>query len=186
MMGFASIRDAARRIAGRFSRREDGAVTVDFVIVVPALLMFLVAGVESGVTLTRQVILDRALDIAIRDLRLGTMVEPTHAKLRTSICEHVVIIANCESVLLLELVEVPTNPWSLPPPAVQCIDRDAEIEPETQFRIGSSNDMMMVRACIIIDPIFPTTPFGLGLPVDASGGYQLYAMSAFVNEPRDM
>ena len=186
MSVLSRIRGTLCRLAGRFTRREDGAVTVDFVIVVPAFLMILVAGIESGVTLTRQVILDRALDIAVRDLRLGRIEDPSHAKLRTSICENVVIIANCETVLLLELVEVPTRPWDLPAPGTQCIDRDAEIEPEVTFETGGSNDMMLIRACVIIDPLFPTTPFGLGLPLDATGGYQLFAMAAFVNEPRDM
>ena len=43
---------------------------------------------------------------------------------------------------------------------------------------------MLVRACAVFDPYFPTSAWGLQLPLDASGGYQLVAMSAFVNEPR--
>jgi hypothetical protein len=43
---------------------------------------------------------------------------------------------------------------------------------------------MLLRACITVDPIFPTTGIGAGLKAEANGnGYYIMTSSAFANEP---
>ncbi len=49
---------------------------------------------------------------------------------------------------------------------------------------GTSNEMMLIRACVMLDPIFPTTGMGFHLPMDGTGAYALVSSTAFVNEPR--
>ena len=173
-----------QRALRRALRREDGSSTLEFVIMLPLFLMIFMAATEAGVMLTRQAMLERALDVAIRDLRLGTWVDPTADQLKDRICENSALIRNCGSSLLLELQPVNTADWVLPADPASCVDRQEDIQPVTTFVPGAGNQLMLVRACTVIDPIFPTTAYGLRLPLDESGGYQLRSASTFVNEPR--
>jgi hypothetical protein len=168
----------------RFLRDESGVATIEFVIAVPIMFTFLFMGVELGLTMTRQIMLERAVDIAIRDLRLGRIGNPTVPVLRSNICDNTVILRNCRTDLLLELRRVSTTSWNYPTTPPACIDRAEEIAPVTTVVGGGSNDLMILRVCMIIDPLFPTSRWGLQLPLDASGGYQMFAVTSFVNEPR--
>ncbi len=42
---------------------------------------------------------------------------------------------------------------------------------------------MMVRVCIVLEAMFPSTGIALNLPLDSDGGYGLVARTAFVAEP---
>jgi len=167
-----------------FVRDEQGTATAEFALMVPLFFSLFLIGVDAGQLKIRQVMLDRALDIAIRDLRLGTLQQPTLAQLRSRVCANTAIFANCETDLLIELRPVNTATWVLPADPPACIDRSATINPVTTITGGGSNEMMIVRACMIVDPIFPTTPWALQLPLDANGGFQMFSLSSFVNEPR--
>jgi hypothetical protein len=83
----------------------------------------------------------------------------------------------------VELVPVDTTSWNLPSPNATCVNRGATIQPVTTVTQGTGDEMMIIRACAIVDPLFPGTGLGLDLPKDASGGFALVATSAFVNEP---
>lgn len=173
-----------RSFIDRFWRDESGTSTIEFVIIVPVFFTFMFMGVELGVTMTRQVMLDRAVDISVRDLRLGRLSNPNLTTLRKSICDAATGLQDCETNLFIELRRVNMTTWNYPTARPGCINRAEQITPPDEITGGGSNDLMILRACLIIDPLFPTSPMGMGLPLDASGGYQLFAISAFVNEPR--
>ncbi|MBC7157600.1 MAG: pilus assembly protein [Rhodobacteraceae bacterium] len=164
-------------------RRDDGAVTVEFVLYFPLFLIVFMSAFESGLLTLRQVMLDRGVDISVRNLRLGLWDNPTPEMLRDAICENAAIIADCDNVLLLELLPIDASTWALPAPGAVCINRDEEVQPVTAFVPGGFNQPMLVRACAIMDPIFPWTGIGQAMAVDTSGGYAVTAASAFVNEP---
>ena len=164
-------------------RGEDGNATIDFVLVVPAFLMLLMASVEAGVTLTRDMMLERALDISLREVRMGSAAVDTHAELKERICQVATLVNDCGNSLLLELRPVSTTTWGPLDDAATCVDRTATISPQTTFQVGVANELMLVRACLVIDPIFPTSGLASALPLDASGGFRIVATSAFVNEP---
>lgn len=167
----------------RLWRREDGSATVEFCILFPAFIVVFVSAVDAGVLTMRQMMLDRAVDVAVRGLRLGMWLPLTQEDLKTQICAYTAIIPDCQDSILVELQRVSTDDWIMPTAATECVDRDEDIQPVTTFVAGDSGDMMLVRVCAILDPLFPTTGIGLQLPKDASGGYALVARSAFVNEP---
>lgn len=179
-----SLASALRRRLRAFRRAEDGNPTVEFVIIFPVFMSFLFMGIESGLMLTRQIMLERAVDIAVRDLRIGTWTNPTHEDLKQRICENGIVLKNCDRHLVMELRRVSMETWDFPGQPPACVDRREEIAPVTTLTTGGGNDMMLLRACMVVDPLFPTTRWGLQLPLDASGGFQLFAFSAFVNEPR--
>jgi hypothetical protein len=74
--------------------------------------------------------------------------------------------------------------WDLPAADTPCADRDEPIQLLDPLDTGADNEMMLIRACAVFDPIFPMTGLGLKLKKDEfGGGYAIIARSAFVNEP---
>ncbi len=167
---------------GSFIDDQSGNATIEFVLVFPVLMWFVMTIFETGFIATRSVLLERGLDIAVRDLRLGTDPTINHEKLKARVCENSSILLDCERDLILEVVELNINS-AYPQNQANCIDRTEEIEPTITFNPGGRNRIMFVRACMIIDPIFPGLGISLGLPRDNSGGYQMVAYTAFMNEP---
>ena len=174
-----TMRKWLRRLSGR-ARREDGNATIEFVLMFPLVMTTFLCTVEAGWMMTRWVMMERSIDRAVRDLRLG--IGPTsHDELKDLICDRVALIDDCKSVVRLDLT--PVNGSAFPTGTVPCVDRSAAIQPVTDYIPGQENQMMLVRICVVVDPIFPTTAWGLKLPLDGTGGFRMYAMSAFVNEP---
>lgn len=164
---------------------EDGAVTVDFVLMLPMVLIVFFASVEASMTQLRLTMIDRSLDMVVRDLRLGNLGRtPTHEQVRERFCETAMMIPNCVPHMMFELQVIDRNTWagfSTPP---TCIDRREPLEPdEIPLTSSSPNDIVTIRACMVFDPFFPSSKFGLRMPRDESGGVQLASISAFVNEP---
>jgi len=181
--GIADIKALRRRVRRRLAA-EDGVVSIEFVMWISLYIFVFLASVEAGVLLARVTMLDRALDIAVRDVRLGIGDIDEHDELVDRICDNTMIIKDCDTSLHLELRPVSTVTWEPLNSSTQCVDRTGDITPVMDFRIGGENELMLVRACAVVDPIFPTTGLGLRLPKDASGGYRMVVSSAFVNEPR--
>jgi len=165
-----------------FWRDSSGNATMEFVILFPVLIYMLFSIAEAGVLMTRTVMLDRGLNIAIRDLRLGLTLGVTHDDIKQQICDAAFLLGACEDVVLLELSTL-TDITSFPTGGANCIDRTEEIEPIISFTPGARSEIMFVRACLVVDPFFPGIGLGAMLPVDASGGYAIVVQSAFMNEP---
>ena len=84
---------------------------------------------------------------------------------------------------VLELVNA-NVPATIAASSPMCADRTQTIDLDApSFSQGNRSDILFVRACVIVDPLFPGLGLGLQLPKDASGGFQMIAFSAFVNEP---
>lgn len=173
------ILDGARSAA----RSEDGNSTIEFVVIFPALITLFLMVFETGMLMTRGVMLDRAVDISMREVRLGTLSPMTTEALRDSICDHALIIPDCQNVVQIEMRPISKSTWGPLTRSTTCVDRTAGIQPALRFTPGIQNEMMTVKVCAIFDPFFPTTGLAAQMSLDASGGYALVAMSAFVNEP---
>ena len=166
-----------------FGTGEDGSATVEFVLVFSFLIVFVFAFFELGWLMSRQMMLDRGVDIAMRDVRLGRPNAATHDTLKSKVCEHAKILKNCSNDLVIELVEMDLAS-AYPRNAPNCRDRtDYGVNPVIHYTPGGRERIMFVRACMVIDPIFPGMGIGLQLPADASGGFQMVSYSAFMNEP---
>lgn len=172
----------------RFRGSERGNVTVEFAIIFPVFMMILASSIEMGVITIRQTLLERGLDIAMREVRIGTGAQFTHDQVRDMICNGVVIFDDCEANLRLELI--PNDPRNyVPLPAtVDCVIQAAGtnevLNPVREFSSGQSNELMIVRACILNDPVFPTSELALARSTDQNGKSALVAVSAFTQEPR--
>lgn len=171
-----------RNAFARFAAREEGTATAEFVIAVPVLITIFLASIESGFYMTRWVMMDQALDHVMREVRLGNMPGVTHAELRTAICERAAILHDCESTLMVELQPVNPTTWAMPATPVTCINRAEDIEP-VLGPTGGPSEPMLVRLCVVQDPIFPTTGLGLRMKMEGQDGYAMIAMSLYANEP---
>jgi len=167
----------------RAIRHEDGTASLEFAIVVPILLMIFMASFESGMLMIRHSMLEQAVDVTMRDLRIGLIKNPTADLIKQAICGRSTILVNCQKNIHIELTPVSTTSWDFPSAKTECVDRSEVIQPSLNFNPGTANEVMLVRVCVVQDAMFPTTGVGLALPKDASGGYGLVAVSAFVNEP---
>lgn len=167
----------------RFRRREEGNSTIEFVILFPIFIIIFMSCFEMGMLMTRQVMLERALDLSVRDLRLGNWKPPTHDELKRTVCNRAGIIPDCMNSMLIELQPVSKSSWTPLPKQATCNDRSAPIQPVTTFNGGAENEMMIVRACAIMKPWFVATSLGLRLPLVDGENYAIVSSSAFVNEP---
>lgn len=167
----------------RFWRREDGVASVEFVILFPAIMTIFFSSFEVSIYLLRATLLERALDLNVRELRLGRLTPATPEQLKKQVCNDTLIFKDCPNAIAIELTTIDTNTWNLPPEQMVCVDRDENIAPAVEVSFGQVNDLMMVRACAVLDPFFGTTPLVMDLPLDPSGGYIVAAASTFVNEP---
>jgi hypothetical protein len=164
-------------------RREDGTATMEFVLVIPMIMMVFMASFESGLLMTRSIMLEQSVDIAMREVRLGHIVPVTNQKLKKAICKNAVIFPDCENSMKIEMDRVSTTAWDIPVEPSHCVNRHQAAEPVLTYAGVSQNDLMMVRVCIVLDAMFPSTGIAMHLPLDSDGGYGLVSRSAFVVEP---
>lgn len=190
MIGFIS-----KAIRG-FRRNVRGSSSVEFALTFPFLCAFLFGYGEVGTLATRAVMLERGLDIAIRDVRLGNIPRNAPAEfqrdlIKFRICENAFLLVDCEEELNIEMVAVPLGqPIPNNPPA--CIDRSEDpLEVPTVMNIGTVGqenlEIMLVRACLVVDPIFNIGGWLAGTPLrDINGDitdFAIFAQTAFINEP---
>lgn len=170
----------------QFRRDEEGNATVEFAMLFPLMLMVLFASVELGMITFRQIMLDRAMDMTVRDIRLGTGGDMQHDDIRDTICARTSFIdqASCDVSLKLEMVRLDPFNWAGIPPEPDCVDSVEEVDPVLTFTNGASNDLMYLRACVSIEALFPHWGLGKAIRKDDDGRLNLFASSAFVQEPQ--
>lgn len=168
--------------AKSFCRKEDGTSTIEFMMVLPAAMFFFAATYESGTIGLRNVMLERAVDVTVRQVRIGAIENPTHSQLKEMICESAAIIPDCLNSVKLEMERKDPRNWTDMNTDRDCVDRAATGEPVINWTTGGNNDLMVLRACAIFDPMLPTSAVGAAAQ-DAGGVYALVATSSFVVEP---
>jgi len=171
----------------RFRRKEDGSATIEFVLLFPVFMSLFLLGFESGFFMVRNVIFERAVDIAIRDVRLGNGRVPEFDDLKANICSNALLLNDCVDNIQIEMQTVQIVPGGIDPlrTPTRCVDTlsDEDQSQFTTFDLGEQNSMMVVRVCSLMEPFFPTTRLGAGLGVDVEGNVAMVITSAFVNEP---
>jgi Flp pilus assembly protein TadG len=171
-----------RNRAGSFADDQKGNTTVEFVLIAPLLFATVYSVFESGWLMTKYMMLDRGLDMAVRDVRLGKTPMPTQETLRDQTCTYSTILRDCQDNLIIEMTAI-NSIDDIPTTVTPCVDRSTETPTIAPFSTGVRSQMIYVRACAVVDFIFPAMGLGLQLPKDSTGGYALVSAAAFVNEP---
>lgn len=135
--------------------------------------------------MTREIMLQQSVDIVMRELRLGHYPAPvTTDKLKSEICKRTVVVSDCSANIMIELQKVSAARFALPTASTECRDLSLPASPSTTLNIGAENERMLMRTCIIVDALFPTTGIGQSLTRTTNGGgVRILAVSAFANEP---
>jgi hypothetical protein len=186
---------------GAFLADERGTATIEFVFFVPIVILIFLASVESSYYMVRHVMLERSVDIVVRDVRLGNLdylkgqsQYAQHDKLKELICKTSLLNAGqtCKDSLKIWMQTVSTADFEMNPPPRYCVDRLEFVDPATdpgpgvdEFKLGDDNEVMLMRICLKEEPMFPTSVVGAGLVAggEEDGSYALVTTSIFVNEP---
>lgn len=190
------------RKLSRFVRKEDGVASIEILFMLPAFFMLFMSAFEGGMLSTRHVMLERGVDLAVREVRIGRMRDPTQQELKTSICGYASIIEDCMDNLQLEMVIMDLRNWNdnTLTNNVACIDKEEDVQPAVRFTNGDNNQLMVLIVCSLFDPVSATSTWGRsplagkvnetdsntvasGLIERSAGMYALVATSAFVMEP---
>jgi len=183
---------ALRHHIEAFARDEAATSTLEFVIIFPVVITLFIATFETGIILSRQVLMERSLDEAVRVLRLARTIldengnpRPlTSNDIEDAICDNTRFIPECDDVLVVDLNVIDDTTYVVPTPDIVCVDRsNLPIQPANSFTPGGDHELVLIRACAIIDRILPFSGFGLNLARDDTGGLHMVAASVFVNEP---
>lgn len=166
-----------------FRRSEDGSSTLELMTVLPAAMLFFAASYETGTLGLRHMMLERAVDVTVREVRIGAIDKPDHGILKERICDAALIIPNCLEELKLEMVRKDIRNFSAMSAQPDCIDRKERGAPRKDFAAGGNNDLMILRVCALFDPVLPTATIGAALPKQSQGAYALVSTSSFVLEP---
>ncbi|MBT2131079.1 TadE/TadG family type IV pilus assembly protein [Aliiroseovarius lamellibrachiae] len=168
-----------RRIRG-----EDGNATIEFVLLFPAFMTLFLTSFELGIFTMRSVLLERALDLNIRSMRLGDLSPATVDELKRRMCNEMIFFSDCTTDLAVDVRVIPTGTWTMPTGKIPCRNRVDGVDPANLlFTLGDDQSPTLLRACLVMDPFFGTTPFIMKMPRDASGGVTMSAWSAYVAEP---
>ncbi|MCK0169330.1 pilus assembly protein [Jannaschia sp. S6380] len=177
------------RAAGLSARlRERGAATVEFVLLMPAFIMVFISSFDSSLLLIRQVMLERAVDIAVREVRLDTPGNVTQNQIRNSICNRARILPDCNENLLVELSEVQRPAYSLPDSDAPCVNQLTSISPRAAFATDRTGKLILLRACYSVRPALPMAintinrTLASNLVNDDDGTIRMVTMTAFVVE----
>jgi len=175
-----------RRLA-KFRKREDGTATIEFALLFPLFISLVLMGFESGFYMVRSVMLERAVDIAVRDIRLGNGQVPQYEDLRRAICENASVLPDCADAVQVQMERIDIVPGGIDKMRGKwnCITNQSSVNrlDDTTYDVGDENSMMVLRVCMLQSPFFPTTGIGAGLDHNGDGKFAMVATSAFVNEP---
>lgn len=170
----------------RFARNDEGGVqAIGFIIVFIPFLAILTAGAELGILQTRQMMLERGLDITVRAIRLNPRQKPDANAIRNMTCDHAGIIPRCRETLKIEMIKQNPHNGMTVPALPDCTDLNNPAAPLRNFVMGQENELMFIRACVLIDPRLMRT-LGLGAVLVGNSPtktYPLVATSAYVVEP---
>lgn len=183
--------DRLRALTARFRSDERGTATLEFVLVFPIFVMFFLMMYENGMLSLRHVMLERGVDLTVRDVRIGRLSQDvTRDQLRARICQQASIIPDCLNQLQLELIRRDVRSWTNIDEAYRCIDRGASTQPATTFTPGGNNELIVLKVCARFDPLMvgPLALLGTAIRTQnsgsaAGGSYALMTTSAFVVEP---
>ena len=174
---------AFRNLLRRFKQDETGTASLEFVLVAPFFLGIMIFSIEMGFVTMRATFLERGLDMAVREVRLGTSTAPQHDDIKQIICDNSVIINDCENNLRLEMRSADIRNFNALDSEADCTDQAEPAKPLRAFVPGQQNELMLLRACLKFRPLFPAGMLGSKLISDSGGQASLIATTAFVQEP---
>ena len=189
-----SLLSRLARRAGRSAARDGGGASVEFVIVFPIFMILFFSSFEASMLTVRHMMLERAIDLTVRDMRLTTGANWQHGDIVRRVCRNARVLNDCNERLVLELVQIDETSYALPSAAQPCVDTVQDVTPTTTWTITTEQVLTLMRACYAVDPFLPGVGLGFILIRDTdedgdgigdSDTLRMVASTVFVQEPRD-
>lgn len=165
-----------------FRQNESGAAAVEFAFVGLFVISLLFSMIEIGILMVRISTFEAAVAGSANTIYTGQAT--TADAIETAICDRVAMVRNCKDNITVELV--PIDDWANRPAGdVQCRDaaNDDQIAPVVTYQTSQGSEINFMRVCITTDIATPGLGFGLALPKNETGRFELVATTAFMNEP---
>lgn len=176
-----------RSSSSAFFRDTSGAATLEFVVLVPFLMIVVFMFAEIGILAGRTVLLKRGVNIAARDIRLGDAVDQD--AFRATACANAFLINSCITDLRIEMIPHDVAARQDPTTTIYCPNRFPDpgepVVPFNDFQNGVDGNIMIIKACLIVDPVFPGVGLAAGLNFADGQGYAIIAKSAVMIECDD-
>lgn len=167
----------------RMRGEDSGSASVEFVLLFPVFFLMMLFSIELGIVTLRHALLERGLDLTVRGVRLTTGEDWSHDEIKLGLCKVSLLGSSCMKDLKLEMKKTDIRAFSGLATTADCTDRAEPAKPVRTWTNGDSNELMLLRACLKYDPLFPKTVFGQAIHTDASGQAAIISVSAFVQEP---
>lgn len=172
----------------RLRRDQSAVAALQFIVLTPFLVFLFTFATDFGMAMTRSAMLERAVDLESRNVRVGLRAADDYDGIRRGICARTRLISNCLTRVKLEVRAMGYEEW-------KGLRRDADCEslstldvtePEN-FDVAGENQLVVIRACAKFEAISPAGGFAQAMLTDGKGGfhrfYQLTATNAYVMEP---
>lgn len=173
-----------RRPFSEIWRANEGIAALEFAIVGPILLSFILAMFEIAMIYTQRELLDRAVLNATKQVYIGAATNGTVTKeqLKTAICDDLIMAgSDCSANLTLELQTI-SSLRNRPLTDATCRDSNLPLSPVVTYDPGQQNSFVFMRVCYMMDLMMPGIRYVAQLPT-ANGKLALISGSAFRNEP---
>lgn len=173
-----------RRTVLDLFRADDGTATVEFVILFPLMFAMFLTSTDFSVMMLRQIFLDRALDIAVRQVRLGNVPPDGIQGFQDAICRNTILTPSCIDTITVEMRPISPAEFSALDPTVQCVNREEEFHPVLDFNPGGGGqELMLIRACTVSNPFIAANGWIFGGPRGPDDDFMSVSIAVFVNEP---
>lgn len=178
---------ALKKRIQRLRDDQDASSVMELMMVTPLILVLSGFTMDLGMLMTRNVMLERAVDVGTRDIRLGLMDNTDYDGLRRRICQEAVIIPECETRLKMQLNAMSPYSWENPGKVPDCEDlRQVTVTEPREFDAASRNQLVFFRACAVLEPVMPGWGLGDNLLQSSDGKknrfYQVVATTTFTKE----
>jgi hypothetical protein len=178
-------RGAANRRVRRFFRGQSGASsTIEFCILFPLIMFFLISSLEVMWLAVRVSFLERGVDTAMREIRLNTADPPDYDGVKTLICDTATVLDSCTTTLRLEMILVDPRGWDGTLTDPTCSDQSEEVDPPTALTVGDENELMIIRVCARMTGLVPNFGLASFFELGADNRFPVMSTNAFVQEPR--
>lgn len=166
----------------RFRQNESGAAAVEFAFVGLFVISLLFSMIEMGILMVRISTFEAAVASSANTIYTGQATNSTD--IAANICDRVAMVSNCTENITVELVPI-ADFDSRPANEVACIDAadENQIAPVVTYQTSLGSEINFLRVCITTDIATPGLGFGLALPKNDTGRFQMVASTAFMNEP---
>ncbi|WP_145953433.1 TadE/TadG family type IV pilus assembly protein [Oceaniglobus indicus] len=168
----------------KFRSDTSGVASIEFALMFPIMISIFLMSAEMGVIQLRQAMLERSMDIAVRQLRIGNPDFRNPEVLMQAVCDEALLIPDCMNNMNLEMAPVDARKFNYAQGTPECVTRKRTANPVISYKAGANNETMLLRFCIVHDPLFPAIGLGKILPQASDGGYRMIATTLFVNEPK--